>query len=119
MIHVPRPIKSSMNPNRRASSLLLTQAEQMHAAEKRLPLAYRTDIYVNAIRTEREVAAYIREVTEAIHRAHADAARPRLQQKTKRARTFDIAASAEKTAAARPIKRKKKPTVKPDRKSGR
>jgi len=105
-IHVPRPPKSSMNPNRPASSLLLTQVEQMHAAEKRLPLRYRTDIYINAIRTEREAANYIREVTEAIHRAHADAARLRIQRTPKRPRTLQIAAAAdEKPAQVRTVKR--------------
>ena len=36
----------------------------MHTAEKRLPLRYRTEIYINAIKTEGEAARYIREVTQ-------------------------------------------------------
>ena len=111
-IHVPRPPKSSMNPNRQASSLLITQVEQMHAAEKRLPLRYRTDIYTNAIRTEREAAKYIREVTEAIHRAHADSARLRIQRAPKRTRTLRIAAAAdEKHVPVRVNKRTSKKRI--------
>lgn len=118
MIHVPRPPKSSMNPNRPASSLLITQVEQMHAAEKRLPLRYRTDIYINAIKTEREAAKYIREVTEAIHQAHEDAARLRIQRTPRRQRTLQIAAAAaEKPAQVRASKRTSKETARPDRRS--
>jgi hypothetical protein len=84
LIQVPRPPKEAMNPNRLASSLLMAQVEHMHVAEKRLPLRYRTDTYVNAIRTEREAAEYIREVTGAIHRAHEDAVRRRTRPAPKR-----------------------------------
>jgi hypothetical protein len=51
-----------------------------------LPLRYRSSIYTHAIRTEGEAAEYIREVTEAIHKAHADAAvkRERLAGRAKR-----------------------------------
>ena len=72
-IPVPKPSKKAMNPDRPASSLLLTQVEHLQHAERRLPLRYRTEIYTHAIRTEGEAARYIREVTEAIHRAHAEA----------------------------------------------
>ncbi len=81
MIHVPRPPKNSLNLNRPVSSLVLAQVEHMHTAEKRLPLRYRTEIYINAIKTEGEAARYISKVTSAIHRAHDDAAK----QRTKRA----------------------------------
>lgn len=94
IIQVPRP-KNAMNPNRPANALLLKQAEHMHEAEKRLPLRYRTDIYINAIRTEREVAQYIREVTTAIHRAHEDAARQSVRPVAKRTTTLQIAAVAD------------------------
>jgi hypothetical protein len=77
MIHVPRPPKNSLNLNRPVSSLILAQVEHMYTAEKRLPLRYRTEIYVNAIKTEGEAARYISQVTTAIHRAHDDAAKLR------------------------------------------
>ena len=77
LITVPRPSKKAMNPNRPVSSLLLAQVQHLHHAERRLPLRYRSEIYAHAIRTEREAARYIRDVTEAIHLAHADAAAAR------------------------------------------
>jgi hypothetical protein len=77
IIAVPRPSKNAMNPDRPVSSLLLAQIQHLQHAERRLPLRYRTEIYTHAIRTEGEAARYIREVTEAIHRAHADAAAKR------------------------------------------
>lgn len=80
MIHVPRPPKNSLNLNRPVSSLILAQVDHMHTAEKRLPLRYRTEIYVNAIKTEGEAARYISQVTTAIHRAHADAAKLRTKR---------------------------------------
>ncbi len=95
VIHVPRPsTRKVMDPNRPVSSLLLTQVSHLQHAERRLPLRYRTEIYTHAIRTEGEAAAYIREVTEAIHEAHADAA----ARRTKRGRRgLQIAAAAEKS----------------------
>ena len=77
LITVPRPSKKAMDPNRPVSSLLLAQVQHLHHAERRLPLRYRSEIYTHAIRTEREAARYICEVTEAIHLAHADAAAAR------------------------------------------
>jgi hypothetical protein len=74
IIHVPRPSKTALNPDRPVSSLLLAQIQHLQHAERRLPLRYRTKIYTHAIRTEGEASRYIREVTEAIHQAHADAA---------------------------------------------
>jgi hypothetical protein len=80
IIHVPRPSKKAMNPDRRVSSLLLAQIAHLQHAERRLPLRYRSAIYTHAIRTEGEAARYIREVTEAIHQAHADAATERAKR---------------------------------------
>jgi len=74
VIHVPRPSKDAGDPNRPVSSLLRNQIEHLHIAERRLPPHYHSDIYVNAIKTEGEAAAYIRHVTEAIHKGHKDAA---------------------------------------------
>jgi len=79
-IAVPRPSKNAMNPDRAVSSLLLAQIEHLHHAERRLPLRYHSEIYTRAIRTEGEAARYIREVTEAIHQAHADAAAERAKR---------------------------------------
>jgi hypothetical protein len=95
MIHVPRPSKNSLNLNRPVSSLVLTQVEHAHMAEKRLPLRYRTEIYVNAIKTEGEAARYISEVTSAIHRAHDDAAKRRTKRAPIRKATPQIAAAGE------------------------
>jgi hypothetical protein len=94
-IHVPRPPKDAMNTNRPANALLLKQVEHMHEAERRLPLRYRTDIYINSIKTEGEAAQYMREVTTAIHRAHEEATRKRAKPASKRKTTLQIAAVAE------------------------
>jgi len=57
-----------MNPDRPVNALLQAQIHHLRAAERDLPLRYRTEIYANAIRTEGEAARYIRAVTEAIHK---------------------------------------------------
>jgi uncharacterized caspase-like protein len=80
IIAVPKPSKKSMNPGRDVNCLLRTQVEHLQHAERRLPLRYRSSIYTHAIRTEGEAARYIHEVTEAIHKAHADAATERLKR---------------------------------------
>lgn len=77
IIKVPKPSKKAMDTKRAVSSLLLAQIRHLQHAERRLPLRYRTEIYTHTIRTEGEAARYIREVTEAIHQAHADAAAER------------------------------------------
>ena len=84
LIHVPRPPKSAMDPNRPINALLKTQIEHLYQAENRLPLRYQTDTYVNAIKTEGEAATYIRQVTEAIHQAHEDAKAQRERTTAKR-----------------------------------
>ncbi len=93
VIHVPRPSKKAMNPERPANALLLSQVSHLQHAERRLPLRYRTKIYTHAIETEGEAAEYIREVTEAIHQAHADAAKRRARHA--RRPVIEIAAAAE------------------------
>jgi len=95
-----------MNPNRPVSSLLKTQIEHLHEAERRLPLRYRSEIYINAIETEREASAYISTVTEAIRSAHADAERAR--RAPKRRPVVEIAAAAERPARKRVKKAKLK-----------
>lgn len=84
MIHVPKPAKKAMNAARPISGLLAAQVQHLQHAERRLPLAYRSKIYTHAIRTEGEAARYICEVTEAIHRAHANAARQRAKSTGRR-----------------------------------
>lgn len=101
LIHVPRPPKRARNPERPVSSLLKMQIEQLHSAEKRLPLRDRSEIYINAIKTEGEAAKYIREVTEAIHGAHEDAARQRTKRAPSRKRGIEIAAAADARPAGK------------------
>ena len=97
LIHVPRPPKSAFDPNRPVSALLMSQMEHLRHASSNLPLRYRSEIYVNAIKTEGEAARYIREVTEAIHSAHGDAAVARARC-PKRKRVIEIAAVADEHA---------------------
>jgi hypothetical protein len=119
LIRVPKPPKSAYDPGRPASSLLKSQAEHLREAESKLPLRYRSEVYVKAIKTEDEAARYIRDVTQAIHEAHEDAERAR--RAPKRKRVIEIAAAADernnpkrarrKPASKRPksrVKRKKK-----------
>jgi hypothetical protein len=109
IIHVPRPSKQAMNPDRPVNALLLAQVEHLQHVERRLPLRYRSEIYTHAIKTEGEAAEYIREVTEAIHQAHADAAKRRAKPAPKRGLAI--------AAAAEPPKRKS--TSKGKTKSGK
>jgi hypothetical protein len=113
MIHVPRPPKNAFNPNRPVSALLKAQMEYLHEAEKRLPLSYHSEIYVNAVKTEGEAAKYIRHVTEAIHEAHGDAAAARARVVPKRKRVIEIAAVADERAE------KKRGGMKPGGKPGK
>ncbi len=96
LIHVPRPPKSAKDPSRPVSSLLIAQITHLQHAERRLPERYRTQIYSHAIRTEGEAAQYIREVTEAIHQAHDDAAAKRVKRMPKGKRGLALAAAAER-----------------------
>jgi uncharacterized caspase-like protein len=117
LIHVPKPPRSALNAQRPVSSLLATQIEHFYLAEKRLPLRYRTGIYTNAIRTEAEAARYIHEVTDAIHRAHDDAARQRPRKAPKGKRVIDIAAVADERAPRKAsTRRKAKSSTKPAKK---
>jgi len=100
LISVPRPSDGAFEPNRPVSALLKAQIEYLHVAERRLPLRYHTDIYINAIKTEGEAAEYIRAVTEAIHDAHADAA-ARRSRPAKRTGVIEIAAVADERAERR------------------
>ncbi|SRR6266498_468314 len=114
VIHVPRPSKKAMDPDRAANGLLLAQVSHLQHAERRLPLRYRSEIYTHAIRTEGEAAEYIRAVTEAIHKAHADAEKRR----ARRERGFEIAAAAAQPKRKSTSKGKKK-TSKPAKKKSK
>lgn len=100
IIQVPKPSKRAMNPDRPINCLLLAQVEHLQHAERRLPLKYRSEIYTHAIRTEGEAADYIRQTTEAIHQAHADAAAARTQRSR--------AGNGEPRAKAKPRVKKRK-----------
>jgi len=108
IIPVPRPSKSAHDPDRPVNALLQVQIKHLHDAERNLPLRYRTDIYVKTIKTEGEAARYIRAVTEAIHKAHDDAAAQRTKPAPKRKRGLSIAAAAERPARKRRSKAKAK-----------
>lgn len=102
VIHVPRPPKKAINLDRQANALIMAQVSHLQHAERRLPLKYRTEIYTHAIQTEGEAAEYIREVTEAVHKAHADATKRRSR------RGLEIAAAVERPKRKRAVKSKKK-----------
>ena len=108
LVHVPEVPDDARNPNRSVSSLLRMQIEHLYQAEQRLPSKYRTDIYVNAIKTEGEAARYIREATQAIHAAHKEAARARQRRPGKR--SFEIAAGAERSTRKKSSRSRKKST---------
>ena len=100
VIKVPKPPQSAYDPNRPISALLKMQVEHLFEAERKLPTRYRSEVYINAIRTEGEAANYIRVVTEAIHAAHADA--ERLRRVPKRKYGLEIAAVADVRAKGKP-----------------
>ena len=72
VIRVPKP-QGKFDPSRPVSSLLSTQVQHLHEAEKNLPPRYHSEHYIKTIRTEGEAAEYIRDVTEAIYAAHSEA----------------------------------------------
>jgi len=117
VIQVPRPPLSASNPDREAGCLLKAHVAHVQAAEKKLPLRDRMQItmYANAVKTEREAAEYIRQVTEAIQRAHDEATMKRAQGALRRKTTLEIAAAAEEPQKARSKKgsaKKKSPASK-------
>jgi hypothetical protein len=109
VIKVPAAPKSSMNQDRPVSALLKSQILHLQEAEFRLPAQYQTNIYIHSIQTEGDAGEYIRQVTQAIHDAHATRIR-RAKLKTKPERTFTIAAAPAtppKTKAKRATAKKK------------
>ena len=107
VIKVPHPAKGSLNPDRPASSLLLAQVVHLHEAEKNLPLRYRSERYIKAVRTEGEAANYIREVTEAIHSAHEEARRPKFAVRRNAAIAADTAGPRRKGSGTRKSAKKR------------
>ena len=118
LIHVPKPPRNAYDPDRPMGSLLQSQVEHLREAESKLPLRYRSEVYIKAVRTEGEAAQYIREVTEAIHEAHEEAQRRR--RAPQRKRVIEIAAVSDERAEReqerarkrRATKRKKSGSVK-------
>ena len=118
LIHVPKPPRNAYDPDRPMGSLLKSQVEHLREAESKLPLRYRSEVYIKAVRTEGEAAQYIREVTEAIHEAHEEAQRRR--RAPQRKRVIEIAAVSDERAEReqerarkrRATKRKKSGSVK-------
>jgi hypothetical protein len=108
LIRVPRLPKNAFDPNRPVSALLKAQIEYLHDAERRLPLRYRSEVYINAIKTEGEAANYIREVTEAIHNAHAEATAARVKVPSQRKRMIERAAVAEERGEQKRVSQVKK-----------
>jgi hypothetical protein len=92
VIKVPAAPKSSMNQDRPVSALLKSQILHLQEAEFRLPAQYQTNIYIHSIQTEGDAGEYIRQVTQAIHDAHAARIR-RTKFKTKPERTITKAAA--------------------------
>ncbi len=116
LIHVPRP-QNAYNPDRPVNALLKAQMLHLHDAELKLPVAQQANIYINAIKTEGEAANYIRQVTEAIHGAHENAAANRSRPMVTRRRGIDIAAVADDRPARKSLSTaKKKSKGKPARK---
>ena len=114
-IQVPKPPKSAWTPDRPVSTLLKSQVEHLSEAESKLPHQYKSQIYINAIKTEGEAAEYIQKVTEAIHRAHEAAAYRHAKAAPKRRGAIAISAVAgvPKSAKSAPKPKAKKTQAKP------
>jgi hypothetical protein len=97
VIVVPKP-RGVIDPERPVNALLKAQVEHLQEAERVLPLKYHSEIYIRAIRTEGEAAEYIQQVTESIHKAHADAAAKRARRLARRKDVIEIAAVADEGA---------------------
>jgi hypothetical protein len=104
VIRIPKPPHSAINHDRPISSLLKTQIVHLQEAEFRLPVRQQTNIYINRIKTEREAAEYIRQVTARLHPEGAPAKSKRGKKGAATPGTiFTLAAMATNT----PVKRRK------------
>jgi hypothetical protein len=72
VVDVARTPDGAYNPDRPISGLIESQIRRLHEPERRLPRRHHTGIDVGMIKTEGQAAAYIAQVTAAIH-AHARA----------------------------------------------
>jgi hypothetical protein len=71
IISVPKPSRDAYKPHRPLSRNALVQAQVKHFAEadSNLPPELQTGVEIGSITTEGEASAYIRKVTEAIHKS--------------------------------------------------
>jgi hypothetical protein len=71
IIRVPKPSRAAYNPHRNLENnvLVKTLLEHFHEADMNLPPEWQTGIDVSTITTEGQASAYIRKVTEAIHKS--------------------------------------------------
>jgi hypothetical protein len=69
VIHIPRPAKSSYNPNRllKKNTLLLNQVRHFRVVEKKLPPEKQSGIDFESIKTEAHAGEYIRRLTAILH----------------------------------------------------
>ena len=70
IIKVPKPSGTAYNPNRplEKNLLIAAQVKHFHEAEQQLPAELRTGHDIQHIRTEGQASAYIRKVTQALHK---------------------------------------------------
>jgi hypothetical protein len=70
VIRVPKPARSSYQPNRpfAKNTLLQNHVKHFRELEKQLPPEQQTGIPVDAIETEGQAADYIRRMTGKLHR---------------------------------------------------
>jgi hypothetical protein len=102
VIRIPKPPQSAINHDRPVSSLLKTQLVHLQEAEFRLPVHHQTNIYINRIKTEREAAEYIRQVTARLHPEGAPTkARRGKKRESSPGTIFTLAAVAAKIPAKR------------------
>jgi hypothetical protein len=71
IVIVPKPNRGAYNPNRplRSNALVAAQVQHFAEADKNLPPEFQTRVDPASIQTEGEAAAYVRKVTEAIHKS--------------------------------------------------
>ena len=71
VVRVPKPSRSSYNPDRPLEKNALVQAHvaQLHHVEMQLPPEQRTGIDISTIKTEGQAAEYIKRVTLILHPA--------------------------------------------------
>ncbi len=69
VVRVPKPAKSSFNPNRllEKNLLLKNQVEHFHRLELELAPEKRTGVDFGSLKTEGQAAEYIRKMTEILH----------------------------------------------------